>query len=265
MSGSSPRVRGTPWHEWIPDGAVRFIPACAGNTLVVPMSGTVMAVHPRVCGEHPACPVVAIRRPGSSPRVRGTPIGISAAPERMRFIPACAGNTPKHPPPCWAPSVHPRVCGEHTLAARVLASLGGSSPRVRGTLSAIKILITQNRFIPACAGNTFRLASTLSAMAVHPRVCGEHGSNVFRARDDAGSSPRVRGTRRHIGQPRRPRRFIPACAGNTSRPSRTITGFSVHPRVCGEHRGANAGVKFKIGSSPRVRGTLLPPPRCRGV
>ena len=32
---------------------------------------------------------------------------------------------------------------------------------------------------------------------------------------------------------------------------------SVHPRVCGEHRGALASYQVEAGSSPRVRGTRV--------
>ena len=133
----------------------------------------------------------------------------------------------------------------------------GSSPRVRGTLGLPRRNFRRNRFIPACAGNTIngdwlpdlarfipacagntRSAFFLgAAIAVHPRVCGEH---VFAAAAqvlDAGSSPRVRGTR----HPRRARpagrRFIPACAGNTI----TVPDVALALR----------------GSSPRVRGTRV--------
>ena len=51
-------------------------------------------------------------------------------------------------------------------------------------------------------------------------------------------------------------RFIPACAGNTTRSSRLPVCLPVHPRVCGEHSFAASIFSFVPGSSPRVRGTL---------
>ena len=52
-------------------------------------------------------------------------------------------------------------------------------------------------------------------------------------------------------------RIIPADAGNTKRrPSSTIRPWD-HPRGCGEHRYKAAAVSIPMGSSPRMRGTLL--------
>ena len=72
-----------------------------------------------------------------------------------------------------------------------------------------------------------------------------------------GSSPRVRGTPQRTARSASPRRFIPACAGN-SRP-RLPPGQAapVHPRVCGELETIDRIISPAVGSSPRVRGTLL--------
>ena len=71
------------------------------------------------------------------------------------------------------------------------------------------------RFIPACAGNTWRRWERWHRKPVHPRVCGEHGylgeEQIYRT----GSSPRVRGTRSVSQCSPHGFRFIPACAGNT--------------------------------------------------
>ena len=91
---------------------------------------------------------------------------------------------------------------------------------------------------------------------VHPRVCGEHLSNITQQIKKRGSSPRVRGTPRTRTTYDACRRFIPACAGNTRNSSRSASCSSVHPRVCGEHVKIQCDVFIRIGSSPRVRGTL---------
>ena len=97
------------------------------------------------------------------------------------------------------------------------------------------------RFIPACAGNS-RWRPTRSKMwAVHPRVCGELGSNHHH-RDEI-------------------RRFIPACAGNSGCVLSGWPRWSVHPRVCGELPRAVRSLTTHAGSSPRVRGTLPHVPR----
>ena len=111
--GSSPRVRGTP------DGCAarfprrRFIPACAGNSVLRRKEMGADWVHPRVCGELCVSPEPPLGRSGSSPRVRGTHRPALGLLQRLRFIPACAGNSA-------APT-------ERAPIAR------GSSPRVRGT------------------------------------------------------------------------------------------------------------------------------------
>ena len=67
-----------------------------------------------MCGEHTfgfpdLYPVM-----GSSPHVRGTRGGTTAAIDGVGIIPACAGNTRMRPE--LRPSIgdHPRMCGEHT-------------------------------------------------------------------------------------------------------------------------------------------------------
>ena len=51
------------------------------------------------------------------------------------------------------------------------------------------------------------------------------------------------------------RRFIPACAGNSSSMPVTSVLSPVHPRVCGEQFDFDAKIRRGPGSSPRVRGT----------
>ena len=51
------------------------------------------------------------------------------------------------------------------------------------------------------------------------------------------------------------RRFIPACAGNSSGDIVTALFFAVHPRVCGEQPEDEVARDCAAGSSPRVRGT----------
>ena len=176
-SGSSPRVRGTRRERIAAVLRARFIPACAGNSRWRAKCACWTTVHPRVCGELSGSTVLSRLSDGSSPRVRGTPNG------RLRCL-CCV-------------AVHPRVCGELACVLSRARPRGGSSPRVRGTppasaarfgrgpvhprvcgelLSAAGEALQCYRFIPACAGNSARLANG--------------ASNPY------GSSPRVRGTRR---------------------------------------------------------------------
>ena len=256
-SGSSPRVRGTPWDVPFEPRSERFIPACAGNTATRTRTCGRCPVHPRVCGEHRCGSRASRERHGSSPRVRGTRTWRGRGGRRPRFIPACAGNTVFHLFFSLLAAVHPRVCGEHLRGGAILDDRAGSSPRVRGTPPAPPRPPHKPRFIPACAGNTSSAAARRTPPAVHPRVCGEHpppppespakrravhprvcGEHVMTGLEHAvavGSSPRVRGTPSHSRAGRRPSRFIPACAGNTAPPRPPPNPCPVHPRVCGEH------------------------------
>ena len=108
----------------------------------------------RLCWEHGPRLAVAEHHTGSSPPVRGTRSCRWLRCRCRRFIPACAGNTRTQQTVRIAPSVHPRLCGEHLPAAPFPGRAGGSSPPVRGTHVIRARPSPFPRFIPACAGNT---------------------------------------------------------------------------------------------------------------
>ena len=130
---------------------------------------------------------------------------------------------------------HPRVCGEHSRVMKSRSNCGGSSPRMRGTPIACRILSAPAGIIPAYAGNTETDATTATSTADHPRVCGEHLA-YFKVE------------RRYYG-------IIPAYAGNTAQGKLSHADVWDHPRVCGEHMPKASGVNVASGSSPRMRGT----------
>ena len=155
---------------------------------------SISSVHPRVCGEQREHDITEVHYHGSSPRVRGTEPFILPRSARVRFIPACAGNSLSNRASLALLPVHPRVCGEQlsiSLPDRVRA---GSSPRVRGTVCEADWLSAIDRFIPACAGNSSASRWRDFVRSVHPRVCGEQSSKIKAHFPHAGSSPRVRGT-----------------------------------------------------------------------
>ena len=132
-------------------------------------------------------------------------------------------------------AVHPRACGEHSNDGCQRVSYAGSSPRLRGTLQGGDRDAGALRFIPAPAGNTCRRAIGETASPVHPRACGEHVAKQMQAEVDAGSSPRLRGTRGSVRCWPWRHRFIPAPAGNTPDRCPAPRTAPVHPRACGEH------------------------------
>ena len=173
----------------------------------------------------------------------------------IRFIPACAGNTAAVNSAAHCSAVHPRVRGEHAADLAAFVDPDGSSPRARGTLTHRASHSLLHRFIPACAGNTSCLCPRTKIPSVHPRVRGEHAFAVPLVLARAGSSPRARGTRGDSFAVGAEGRFIPACAGNTTRPARLRFATPVHPRVRGEHFGESLEQECIDGSSPRARGT----------
>ncbi len=126
---------------------------------------------------------------------------------------------------------------------------------MRGTHILTMTMCANCRFIPAHAGNTALHLCHLLLYAVHPRACGEHPSAITGKRPNAGSSPRMRGTRLVAGGAAVTWRFIPAHAGNTTQMGIQVIICSVHPRACGEHHLSSPGRVPIPGSSPRMRGT----------
>ena len=57
--GSSPLARGTPMRRYLVMDGRRFIPARAGNTLILGLCSDAHSVHPRSRGEHPPTRVAA--------------------------------------------------------------------------------------------------------------------------------------------------------------------------------------------------------------
>ena len=254
--GSSPRVRGTRLWWFSCSVLLGIIPACAGNTNRLAVRRPAWRDHPRVCGEHALLMILSTGSAGSSPRVRGTRTHETYSRWEVGIIPACAGNTKRTRPWPAEAGIIPACAGNTGSSLVRWVRSSGSSPRVRGTLPRPVHRADHEGIIPACAGNTRTPRGFRTGRRDHPRVCGEHdhiGHGGIRVK---GSSPRVRGTpgRRVCAQAMRG--IIPACAGNTLRPSHASSMHGDHPRVCGEHTEGTSKTARWQGSSPRVRGTL---------
>ena len=197
---------------------------------------------------------------GSSPRVRGKLRFGGTFPPSTRLIPACAGKTDGYFLRKFRSWAHPRVCGENLLLSVLVLWVAGSSPRVRGKRRLPVSSIISRGLIPACAGKTFPRESGDEPVWAHPRVCGENAASAAREKEEKGSSPRVRGKRR-LKHPSICRDgLIPACAGKTSRIGNQRRTWRAHPRVCGENLQDLSLTRLLAGSSPRVRGKLVPFP-----
>ena len=126
--GSSPRVRGTYWDHTIVQMGCRFIPACAGNISPSPTVSISQSVHPRVCGEHLPRRSVPQSAAGSSPRVRGTYLIVTAC-YSLGYMPckiATDDLTPDSPTPHM-----PRT---HFTQAKKIRVEDRQNPQVSGGL-----------------------------------------------------------------------------------------------------------------------------------
>ena len=70
--GSSPHTRGTPVRDDARVHIDRFIPAYAGNAVIVTTVQSPLSVHPRIRGERSPNTIVTTQGDGSSPHTRGT-------------------------------------------------------------------------------------------------------------------------------------------------------------------------------------------------
>ena len=87
-------------------------------------------------------------------------------------------------------------------------------------------------------------------------MCGEQLLRNPRLNAVLGSPPRVRGTAAAVRYPFQVIRITPACAGNSSSTTRRWSPGRDHPRVCGEQRSTMTLQTYRLGSPPRVRGTV---------
>ena len=211
-----------------------------------------------MCGEHAIVDSSLVEASGSSPHVRGAPVGFAAVCAEHGIIPACAGSTAPASTNDSNTWDHPRMCGEHLAEAIAAILKQGSSPHVRGARFILRLPADCLGIIPACAGSTDQTSVLLIVFRDHPRMCGEHDPDNNPESDPMGSSPHVRGAHYHVRQGGGRPGIIPACAGSTSNHSRLYMVSGDHPRMCGEHPVVVAHALHLPGSSPHVRGARNP-------
>ena len=256
-SGSSPRMRGTRRHVSEQVRINRIILAHAGNSLDLDRAFPHDLDHPRACGELVWRAFRRFLQGGSSPRMRGThapPCVDSLGP---RIIPAHAGNSGSSLAPPRMRSDHPRACGELATIPALALFICGSSPRMRGTPADDVGARSVHRIIPAHAGNSRTTSRTNATLTDHPRACGELMSAWISFSSGSGSSPRMRGTPIFRDPSIVGSRIIPAHAGNSAPLVNPRVCQPDHPRACGELSFVSRSVSRHVGSSPRMRGTLL--------
>ena len=145
--GSPPRVRGKVAGNLEQGRVVGITPACAGKSSSGLASACGSGDHPRACGEKGRTKQFLDREPGSPPRMRGKGHHGEQRPHH-------AGKSSRHQKRTAWEEDHPRVCGEKSMPSRTSSKTTGSPPRVRGKVSAGKILLHDGGITPACAGKS---------------------------------------------------------------------------------------------------------------
>ena len=255
--GLSPRVRGKHGVGAAGGGTTRSIPACAGETCPAGIAILAQTVYPRVCGGNAEPAPARIHKRGLSPRVRGKLLYSAARRHLTRSIPACAGETGQLIHPALTSLVYPRVCGGNRYIRPERRAWGGLSPRVRGKRLLPNTRSALMRSIPACAGETLRMATFLPAIGVYPRVCGGNLSTPMARWSLGGLSPRVRGKLPVVRNFTSISGSIPACAGETRICWVCRQCYEVYPRVCGGNSRSSLARSRPVGLSPRVRGKQM--------
>ncbi len=195
--GSSPRMRGKPKGDYANVIAGRIIPAHAGQTARHVRAAAAASDHPRACGANRSSIRRRSRVCGSSPRMRGK-LFLALSPGKLhRIIPAHAGQTDSLTGFFGLMTDHPRACGANLEPVADVFLGVGSSPRMRGKLTIGLHLQADARIIPAHAGQTDGRYSIPLRCSDHPRACGANTALESLGDDLGGSSPRMRGKRRH--------------------------------------------------------------------
>ncbi len=152
--GPSPLARGTPPRPPTRPRSPRTIPARAGNTRCHRVRLHPEPDHPRSRGEHPGAGAFCRPAYGPSPLARGTREPDLRHRDRVRTIPARAGNTRKRCSRSTPSRDHPRSRGEHSWPSAISSVASGPSPLARGTRGRCESADAGGGTIPARAGNT---------------------------------------------------------------------------------------------------------------
>ena len=153
-TGSSPHTRGARSGSPGDTRTPGIIPAYAGSTLSLAVGCALDEDHPRIRGEHIGAGHHHHSAVGSSPHTRGARLGKSRILDACGIIPAYAGSTEECVPHHSLRPDHPRIRGEHAVAAVTVPAYSGSSPHTRGAPLLARADDCHVGIIPAYAGST---------------------------------------------------------------------------------------------------------------
>ena len=224
-----------------------------GNQRQYPVDPPRQGLSPRGRGK-PRHSITSPGRCGLSPRGRRKPVIDRERVEKIRSIPAWAGETRIVPRNGGGTAVYPRVGGGNRRPCLALILNQGLSPRGRGKPGNNRTCRLSRRSIPAWAGETGKCNPWRSRSKVYPRVGGGNARPGYCLSGYCGLSPRGRGKLCKAFQVAGGGRSIPAWAGETVPCPGFLDSTAVYPRVGGGNTNENYRPALGRGLSPRGRG-----------
>ncbi len=193
VRGRSPLTRGRQQRKNKQVRDVGSIPAHAGQTLVDRGALGIRQVDPRSRGADAATASQQARNTGRSPLTRGRRSSFPAFPNRLRSIPAHAGQTKawREVKPVWG--VDPRSRGADDQLRAIVTSRPGRSPLTRGRPVHRPEERHESGSIPAHAGQTRHPLAVPRASQVDPRSRGADQVTGHHEPREKGRSPLTRG------------------------------------------------------------------------
>ena len=166
--------------------------------------------------------------------MRGNQIKKSKARMKDGSIPTHAGKPKIAEDYPELGKVYPHACGETTSRSPLNTTFKGLSPRMRGNLGKILVIIEILGSIPTHAGKPGRAVNWRLRHGVYPHACGETADIRLTVKFAEGLSPRMRGNLLATRSKPLVTGSIPTRAG---KPAATMTSgrlSGVYPHACGE-------------------------------
>ena len=169
--------------------------------------------HPHACGDKWLSRFGKNMDWGSSPRVWGQALFISALDQSRRIIPTRVGTRSSQDTCRSSPEDHPHACGDKSFKIARLSDGVGSSPRVWGQERVQHRKYLSAGIIPTRVGTRPPLKRSRATFLDHPHACGDKAVRSNEFCRSFGSSPRVWGQELHIKIGMGTGRIIPTRVG----------------------------------------------------
>ena len=149
---------------------------------------------------------------------------------------------------------HPHACGDKKQSTIMSSKMEGSSPRVWGQATPVKISPQMAGIIPTRVGTSFQILRPVLQYRDHPHACGDKEERFSPFISSKGSSPRVWGQANGKFTRYLHMRIIPTRVGTRKTEYEMRHRGEDHPHACGDKRYNISRFAVRLGSSPRVWG-----------